>query len=208
MRYKTKLVFFDIDETVFHTYAKVNVVKNNQIIKKLTNQEFNSYKLNADEKFDFTEFQDSEIFYNTSKPIGNIVKLVKHYIKRNDRVIFLTARSDFNDKERFLQTFRDNGIDIDKPNVYVERSGNLVNVKSVAERKKIIIKKYLKSGLYSIIKMFDDDKNNLKTFAELGDEVNHKDNLLYDKIKDNYPKIKKIQFIPSLVMGNGKINHN
>ena len=97
MKLKTKLAFFDIDETVFHTFAQINVVKDGKLIKKLTNQEFNTYQLNDGELFDFTEFRDSKVFYDTSKPINNIIKLVKQYIDNNDRVIFLTAREDFKD---------------------------------------------------------------------------------------------------------------
>jgi len=38
------LTIFDIDETMFITKAKVKVVKNGKVIKKLDNQEFNTYK--------------------------------------------------------------------------------------------------------------------------------------------------------------------
>ena len=36
------LTIFDIDETMFITKAKVHIVKNGKIIKKLDNQEFNT----------------------------------------------------------------------------------------------------------------------------------------------------------------------
>lgn len=169
---KTKLTFFDIDETVFHTFAKINVMKNGQLIKKLSNQEFNQYKLNDDETFDFTEFRDSEVFFKTSIPINNIVKLVKQYIKNNERVIFLTAREDFKDKNLFLETFRKYGINIDHPNVYVERSGNLKHISNVSDRKKEIVKKYL-SEKYSVVKMYDDDRKNLETFKNFLLELNY-----------------------------------
>ena len=97
-RLKAKISFFDIDETIFHTHALINVVKDGEIVKKLTNKEFNTYKLQDGEEFDFSEFRDSLVFYNTSKPINNVIKLVKRYIdniKGNDRVIFLTAPEDF-----------------------------------------------------------------------------------------------------------------
>ena len=38
------LTIFDIDETMFITKAKVKVVKDGKVIKKLDNQEFNTYK--------------------------------------------------------------------------------------------------------------------------------------------------------------------
>lgn len=169
-RLKAKISFFDIDETIFHTHALINVVKDGEIVKKLTNKEFNTYKLQDGEEFDFSEFRDSLVFYNTSKPINNVIKLVKRYIdniKGNDRVIFLTAREDFKDKEKFLDTFRKYGINIDHPNVYVERSGNLKFIEKVHQRKNFIVRKYLKTKLYSDVKMYDDSHNNLYNFMML-----------------------------------------
>lgn len=169
-RLKAKISFFDIDETIFHTHALINVVKDGEIVKKLTNKEFNIYKLQDGEEFDFSEFRDSLVFYNTSKPINNVIKLVKRYIdniKGNDRVIFLTAREDFKDKEKFLDTFRKYGINIDHPNVYVERSGNLKFIEKVHQRKNFIVRKYLKTKLYSDVKMYDDSHNNLYNFIML-----------------------------------------
>ena len=169
-RLKAKISFFDIDETIFHTHALINVVKDGEIVKKLTNKEFNTYKLKDGEEFDFSEFRDSLVFYNTSKPINNVIKLVKRYIdniKGNDRVIFLTAREDFKDKEKFLDTFRKYGINIDHPNVYVERSGNLKFIEKVHQRKNFIVRKYLKTKLYSDVKMYDDSHNNLYNFIML-----------------------------------------
>lgn len=169
-RLKAKISFFDIDETIFHTHALINVVKDGEIVKKLTNKEFNTYKLQDGEEFDFSEFRDSLVFYNTSKPINNVIKLVKRYIdniKGNDRVIFLTAREDFKDKEKFLDTFRKYGINIDHPNVYVERSGNLKFIEKVHQRKNFIVRKHLKTKLYSDVKMYDDSHNNLYNFIML-----------------------------------------
>ena len=187
---KTKISFFDIDETIFHTHAMINVVKNEQIIKKLTNKEFNTYKLQDGESFDFSEFRDSSVFYNTSEPINNVIKLVKRYIdniKGNDRVIFLTAREDFKDKNKFLETFRKYGINIDHPNVYVERSGNLKFIEKVHQRKNFIVRKYLKTKLYTDVKMYDDSHNNLSNFMML---------------QKSFPKCN---FNAIQVIGNGKL---
>lgn len=187
-----KLIIFDIDETIFHTFAMINVLKNNKIIKKLNNQEFNIYNLKDGEKFDFSEFRNSEIFYNTSKPINNIFNLARRYIDKlseNDKLIFLTAREDFDDKQKFLETFRKYGLNIDHPNVYVERSGKLNNIKNVEKRKNIIIEKYLKTNKYCYIKMYDDSLKNLKEFY---------------KLKSKY---KKYNFSAIHVIGNGKMKN-
>ena len=55
------LTIFDIDETMFKTKARVHVVKDGKVIKKLDNQEFNDYKLKKGEDFDFGEFTNAKI---------------------------------------------------------------------------------------------------------------------------------------------------
>lgn len=203
--------FIDIDETTFHTYAKVKVMKDNRLVRTLDNQQFNTYTLKDGEYYDFDEFKDSEVFNKTSEPIEPIIIKIQRMIdsiKRNgkfDKVIFLTARSDFNDKDLFLKTFRNNGIDVDIKNVYIERSGNLKHIDNVADRKRFTILKYLQSGDYTAVRMIDDDIHNLKTFMELGKEINDgKFNILKNAMK-KYPRVRKIFFFPLLVNELGKI---
>ena len=64
------LTMFDVDETMFMTKAKVHVVKNGKVIKKLDNQQFNTYKKKPGEEFDFGEFKNAEVFNRTSTQIA------------------------------------------------------------------------------------------------------------------------------------------
>ena len=202
--------FIDIDETTFHTYAKVGVYKDGVKVRDLDNKQFNTYTLKDGESFNFDEFQDSEVFNKTSKPIDEMVKKIQKFIdcikvhSKKDKVIFLTARSDFDNKELFLKTFRENGIDVDIPNVYVERSGNLKHIKKVADRKKHVILNYLKSGEYTAVRMFDDDKANLETFKELGEEINGGKYGILKQVQQKYPKTRKLFFFPLMVLPDGK----
>ena len=203
--------FIDIDETTMHTFAKVNVMKDGKVVKSLDNKEFNTHELGDGETYNFDNFRDAKYFNQTSQPIEKTINRIKNIIqsikdnKKQEKVIFLTARSDFDDKEVFLDTFRNFGIDVDIPNVYIERSGNLTNIKNVADRKKYVILKYLKTGLYTNAKMYDDDKKNLETFEELGQEVNSGKYNILNNVKKNFPKINKINFYPLLVTDSGKI---
>ena len=162
------LTIFDIDETMFKTKALVLVVKDGKTIKKLNNQEFNKYKLKAGEKFDFGQFTNAKIFNQTSTPIARMINKVKAILKNatkaGSKVIIVTARPDFDDRELFLDTFRNQGIDIDK--IYVERAGNLGSGPA-AENKKVIFRKYLDKGIFKRIRLFDDAKSNLKAFLSL-----------------------------------------
>ncbi len=132
------LTIFDIDETLFHTKAKVAVVKDGKVVRMLDNQEFNTYKRKAGEEYDFREFASAEVFRKTSTPIVRMIEKAKAIVKAkknvHSRAIIVTARADFDDKEMFLQTFRDHGLPIDS--MHVERSGNL-GMDSPAEAKKL-----------------------------------------------------------------------
>lgn len=212
--YGSSISFIDIDETTFHTYANVNVKDlNGNVVKSLNNQEFNTHQLGDGESYDFSEFQDSKVFNKTSEPIEPIVNKIQNMInsiKRNglhDKVIFLTARSDFNDKELFLKTFRANGIDVDDGSVYIERSGNLTNIQNVADRKRYVMLKYLQSGEYTRVRMIDDDINNLRVFKKLGREINDGKFGILKTVKDRYPRCNKITFFPLLVDEKGKITN-
>lgn len=162
------LTVFDIDETLFQTKALINVVKNGKIIKKLTNQEYNTYKLKPGEEYDYGEFRNAEVFHDTSIPIWSMIRkanaIIKKATAKESKVIIITARTDFDDKKKFLDTFRRYGMDIDK--VYVERAGNL-GLGSSAKNKRFIFHKYLKSGRYSRVRFFDDAMSNLVMFKSL-----------------------------------------
>ena len=162
------LTMFDVDETMFITKAKVKVMKNGKVVKKLDNQQFNLYKKKAGEEFDYGEFKNAEVFNRTSTPIARMINkvkvILKNAVRKGSKVIIVTARPNFDDKELFLDTFRNQGIDIDK--IYVERAGNLGSGPA-ADNKKVIFRKYLDQKIYKRIRLFDDAMSNLKMFLSL-----------------------------------------
>ena len=162
------LTIFDIDETLFQTKALVKVMKDGKVVQSLDNQAFNTYKLKDGEKYDFGEFTSAEIFQNTSVPIMKMIQkakaIIRNAVNAGSRVIIVTARSDFDDKKKFLDTFRRYGIDIDK--VYVERAGNL-GLGSSAKNKRFIFHKYLRKGEYERVRFFDDAMSNITMFKAL-----------------------------------------
>lgn len=166
---KLHLICFDIDETLFVTNAKIRVVKNGKVVRELSNQEFNTYTLQPDEKYDFSEFRSAQKFYNESVPIKRMVNHLKRL--ENDphnRVILLTAREDFDNKELFLQTFYDLGIDMNR--IHVRRAGNLPGNVAPAFKKAIWVRRYLNTGLYNEVSLYDDSKTNLEVFKALKSE--------------------------------------
>ena len=165
------LTIWDIDETLFNTKALIYLVKDGKVIRKLTNTEFNTYTLKDGESYDFAEFKDAKHFRDTSEPIAKAIrKLIaihKNVKAKGSKMIVITARSDFDDRDVFLDTFRKQGIDID--DIHVHRAGNL-NAANSAEGKKIYIKQYLDTGKYARVRLFDDAVSNLEMLKGLAKE--------------------------------------
>lgn len=164
------LIIFDIDDTLMHTTAQVKVIKDGKVIKTLNNQEFNNYTLKPGEEFDFGEFRNAEKFNRESKPIQPMVNKLKTILDNIGRakVIMLTARADFDNKDLFLKTFSDLGIDMNK--VHVHRAGNLPGDDLPAEKKAIWVRKYLNTNQYDHVRLYDDSITNLRVFKNLKDE--------------------------------------
>ena len=159
-----KLVVFDIDDTLVYTQTKVHVVKDGKVVNSLNSHDFTHYKLKPGESFDFGDFSNAKEFFDNSKPNIPMMNQLKRDINTGNKVVMVTARSDFDDKELFLDTFRKFGVDIDRVHVY--RAGNSKQG-TTEERKKQIIKTLLDKDDYTKAIMYDDAKPNLHTFIEL-----------------------------------------
>ena len=164
------LTIFDIDDTLFHTTAQIKVIKDGKVVKTLTNQEFNNYQLQPEEEFDFGEFRNAEKFAKESEPIKPMINTLKRILDRavNTKVIMLTARADFDDKETFLNTFEKYGIDMSR--IHVHRAGNLPGDDPPAIKKAVWVRKYLNTGKYNRVNLIDDSMSNLTVFKSLESE--------------------------------------
>ena len=186
------LTIFDIDDTLFVSKARVIVVNTNTgKTKALTPMEFNSYKLRKHEEYDYGEFKSAKLFYQTATPIGRMVDkakaIIKNATKKGSKVIIVTARANMDDKKLFVKTFESHGIPM--KDVYIERAGNMSG--SSAENKKVIFRKYLKTGEYARIRLFDDHKENLKALLDLKREFPSVDMFAYlANLKGSVKRIK------------------
>lgn len=165
------LSIFDIDDTLFKTVTKVLVKKNGKVVHELTPAEYNVYDLKSGEEFDFSQFRSAEIFNKTAKPVDTVFKTAKKMLSKfsgaaQKKIIIITARSDLDNKQVFLDTFKKYGFDINR--VHVHRAGN-INMPG-PEAKAKIAKDQLEKGNYSVARMFDDHEKNLKEFLALQKE--------------------------------------
>jgi hypothetical protein len=199
--------FLDLDETLYRTFSKIYVMKNSKVFKKLSNQEFNTYKLQPDETFDFSEFGDAEFFNKTSKPIiptiNRVKRMFKNIERRDSQIVILTARQEFKNMNVFKKIFREHGIPIDNITIEFRKNAN----KSVSAEKKHTILKYLSTGEYRRCRLIDDDITNIRKFLEIENTLSQD---IIDKVKKRYSipedeTFPVISFYGLLVLPDGKL---
>ena len=166
---------FDVDDTLFHTTAKIRVMKGNEHVASLSNSEYNTHQLPKGHHYDYTEFRSAEKFDKESIPNIRMINKMKRLHSKEKaaggKVIINTARADFDDRDKFLGTFRKHKVDID--NIHVHRAGNIKGAGTVAEKKAGIIRNELNKGDYAHASLYDDSEHNLKQFLELKKEFPH-----------------------------------
>lgn len=164
---------WDIDDTLGKTDARVVVMKKDKVVKVLEPGAYNTYKLGPGESFDFSQFRSGKVFRDTFKPINSVLDRAKEIIwnqSENSHSIILTARADFKEHEEFMQAWRDHGFPID--HVHVEKSGNLTKLKASSPahiNKGVVLKKYLKTGNWDRVRMWDDHPKNLDMLFKIAD---------------------------------------
>ena len=163
--------YVDIDDTLMHTTAKIGVKDpSGKTVKRLSNSEYNTYNLPHGHSYDYSEFKDSDKFDKESKPIPSMINRVNK-IQRNiskspgSKVHLLTARADFDNKDRFLDTFRKQGMDMN--NIHVHRVGNMPGNDHPAVKKAKVILDHIKKHGYKKVTMYDDSKANLQAFLNM-----------------------------------------
>jgi hypothetical protein len=169
---------FDIDDTLFHTTAKIHV-KNRagETVQKLSNSEYNDHKLPAGHHYDYAEFRSAGKFAKESKPILPMIKKVKAIHNNivdkypNSKIIMNTARTDFNKKGKFLMTFHKHGIPIQ--HIHVHRAGNEPGATSPGEAKNMVLRRHLNATPYKRVALYDDSHSNLRHFLKLRHEYPH-----------------------------------
>lgn len=180
---------YDIDDTLVHPTAKINVKnKQGKVVKTLNTHEFaksTGKTLPQGHSYDFSEFRSSEKFSRESKPIKPMLSHVRlTSANKKNKVIFNTARENMDDKDKFIKTFTRHGVNMKK--IHVLRAGNLKTPESGPQKKARIVSGYIKTHKPKEVHMYDDDKGNLNHFL---------------KLKEKHPDV---QFFAHHVQPNGK----
>jgi len=165
---------FDVDDTLVHSNAKVHVKNSDgKTVQKLNTSEYNHHKLSAGHHYDYHEFNSADVF-KKSRPIKKMIRTInatQNTTSKNphNKVIINTARADFDNKHKFLDTLSHHGIKhMDK--IHVHRAGNLPGNEKPAHKKLVFIRQHLAKHPYSHVRMYDDSHENLKAFLGLKSE--------------------------------------
>ena len=165
---------YDVDETLFGHGKKgkpnVKVHVNDESgkrVKSLSNQEFNTYKLDKGHKYDFSEFQSAKKFKETSSPNKKVIKDVKRKQARGQNVHIITARSKFDKPKEFHGHLKKHGVDVPMNKIHYTggMKGNDVGKKKVdvanAVAKKSGAKKtHMYDDAAKVHKAFEAEKKN------------------------------------------------
>lgn len=176
-----KLFAFDMDETLLAhdpKHLKVHVRDNQgKLLKSLTNQEFNKYKLKPGEHFDFKDFRSAKILGQSAHPIKPMINRLNQLKRRGFKTEIVTARADLDDKHKVKKHLKRFGIDI--KTTHLRRAGNIEG-SSTGDRKRKVISDQIKKHKYNEVHLYDDDLGNHKHFA---------------KLKQDHPGVKLVSHI-------------
>ena len=128
--YSNKIILFDLDDTIIHTTAEIMIIKDDKIIKRISNTEFNNYTLKHGERFDFKEFDDPTIL--TNEEFTPYWDTLKREYNKGTHVGILTARGDC---KMIKQFFNDKGIRIKDELIIAVNDPHLGLSGSIQERK-------------------------------------------------------------------------
>jgi uncharacterized protein (UPF0297 family) len=181
-RKKSTVHAYDVDETLFGhgKKGKPNVQvhvkdESGKRVQSLSNQEFNTHKLQKGHSYDFSEFQSAKKFRETSTPNKKVVKHIQKKVARGENVHLITARSKFDDPKEFHGHLKKHGIHVPMKNIHYTggmKGGDIGNKKVAVAN--AIAKKHNASKVH----MYDDAAKVHKSF-----EVEKKEKPVSKKIK-------------------------
>ena len=169
----SKVIFIDIDDTLFFTQSCVLVMNSGMCVKELNNKEFNDYELKDGESFDFSQFKCTDTFTNTSVPNKRMIDLLITLREEGNEICLLTARGDFNNKQKLISYLNQHKIDVGHyrdNKIHIIRCGNKPGQSHIRKLHKI--RKFLKKRPdVTEIVMYDDHIKNLKEIMNLNVRV-------------------------------------
>lgn len=151
---------YDVDETLVghgkkgKTNVKVHVNDaSGKRVKSLSNQEFNTHKLDKGHSYDFSEFRSAKKFGETSSANKKVIKDVKRKQARGQNVHIITARAKFDNPSEFQGHLKKKGVDV--PLNKIHYTGGMKG-SDIGKKKVDVAKGVAKQSGAKEIHMYDD----------------------------------------------------
>lgn len=162
----TKLIIFDIDDTLLVSDTKVFVMKDGEVVKELSAADFNEYKLGPGEEFNFDDFKNIDSLRRGY--FTKYINTLKKAYEKGIHICLLTARQT---TDMIRDFFLENGIDIKPELVIAVNDPAQPYHGSTAQKKAQAIEALVRQGGYKQIIFFDDNKANLKKAKRLSSKL-------------------------------------
>ena len=163
----SKIIVFDLDDTLVITDAKIKVYdRNSGESYSMTPEEFNDYERQPHHEVDFGDFKSLEIM-KAGKLIEYYLKIFKDAYRMKLAVGIVTARDD---REMIYKWLREHvGYRIDKDLIFAVNDPVHGFKGDISDRKKAAFRELIDMG-YVDLQFYDDDKKNLKLVKSLEKE--------------------------------------
>ena len=172
---------YDVDETLFShgkkgkPNVKVHVKdESGKRVKSLSNQEFNTHKLDKGHSYDFSEFQSAKKFKETSSPNKKVIKDIKRKQARGQNVHVITARSKFDKPSEFHGHLKKHGVDVPMKNIHYTggmKGGDIgkkkVDVANAVAKQSGAKKIHMYDDAAKVHKAFEAEKKNKPTSKKI-----------------------------------------
>ena len=158
----SKILLFDMDETILSSVAKVYVYKDGELVRELTPEQFNHDKLKPGETYDFSDFRSYDtLLKSIMLPYWETLK--REYAK-GTHIGILTARGGLNNIRKF---FLAKGIDIHPDLIFATGDDVLeLTSKDIDKMKAECIERLFNVG-YRTFVFFDDNDDNLRSVKQI-----------------------------------------
>jgi hypothetical protein len=172
---------YDVDETLFShgKKGKPNVQvhvkdESGKRVKSLSNQEFNTHKLDKGHSYDFGEFRSAKKFKETSSPNKKVIADLKRRQARGQNVHLITARSKFDKPSEFKGHLEKHGVKTPMSNIHYTggmKGGDIgakkVKVASAVAKKSGTKSMHMHDDAAKVHKAFEAEKKNKPTSAKI-----------------------------------------
>ena len=172
---------YDVDETLFGHGKKgkpnVKVHVNDESgkrVKSLSNQEYNTHKLEKGHKYDYSEFQSAKKFKETSSANKKVIKDVKRKQARGQNVHIITARSKFDEPKEFHGHLKKHGVNVPMNKIHYTggmKGGDVgkkkVDVANAVAKKSGAKKTHMYDDAAKVHKAFEGEKKNRPTSTKI-----------------------------------------